>query len=274
MKRATLDLPVGPQAARIFFGIRAPFLIPDEELDNAKKEELRSQFYTDLGETFMPGTPLMQAPLGLSAYLPAVIDPPEGSGLPDEVAIIVYASLEVYNRFRSTSLSRRMYTKSHVAVFDMERSAAQFPKSAAQPAVRPFEGGEGHYGYMSEAATDWQAGYTRIVLITADSPSDGFRDAALAAVAGAGEAAQSAGIDQVLVGATPSFAALWIHSDSEVGDPAQALRLIPDGASVLRDLPAEPAPVIGDAEPGVKVTGTCAFTFRFSRQREFFDDRN
>lgn len=273
MNRVTLDLPVSAQAARVFFGIRAPFLIPQAGADEATKAKLRNTFFKDLGETFMPGTPLMQAPLGLSAYVPAVIDPPEGSDLPDEVAIIVYASRAVYDRFRSTSLSRRMYTKSHVAVFDMDRSAAMFPEPASQPATRPFEGSVAHFGYMSETATDWQSGFVRIVLLAPDAPSDDFRDAALAAVANAGANAGDIGVGQVIIGATPSFAALWIHADKDIADPATALGLVPAGASIVRNLAAQPAPVIGDTEPGQTITGACAYTFRFARQHEFFDDR-
>jgi len=66
----SLELPAGPQAARIFFGYRAAKLTEaptDTESDRLKK---RKDFFGDLGSTFMPGTPLMQAPLGLGAYVP------------------------------------------------------------------------------------------------------------------------------------------------------------------------------------------------------------
>lgn len=273
MQPTSLDLPVGPQAARIFFGYRAQILKERPEDDDAARKRKRNQFLGDLGSTFMPGTPLMQAPLGLSAYVPAVIDPAPDAGLPDEVALIVYASLEVYNRFRETSLSRRMYTKSHDAVFDMPNSIAQFPGPATAPEKRQVGADTQLFLYLTETAVDWQAGSTRVLLIVPDAASAGFQDAQRARLEAARAKAAELGVDQVMAGIAPGFAALWVHSAEPLADPAAALGLVPDGARVFRDLPAMPAPVIGEREKGVTITGACAYTFRFSRFMEFFDDR-
>lgn len=272
MLPTSLDLPVGPQAARIFFGYRAQALKDRPQDEATERKRRRDQFLGDLGSTFMPGTPLMQAPLGLSAYVPAVIDPEHDAGLPDEVAIIVYASLEVYNRFRTISLSRRMYTKSHDAVFDMPNSIAQFPGPASAPEQRKVGEDTQLFLYLTETPVDWQAGATRVLLIVPDAPSPAFQDALRARLEVARGEAGELGVDQILAGIAPGFAALWVHSGEPLDDPA-ALGLVPDGARVFRDLPATPAPVIGDREKGVTFTGASAFTFRFSRVMEFFDDR-
>lgn len=273
MQPTSLDLPVGPQAARIFFGYRAQVLKERPVDDEAARKRKRDQFLGDLGSTFMPGTPLMQAPLGLSAYVPAVIDPEHDAGLPDEVAIIVYASLEIYNRFREISLSRRMYTKSHDAVFDMPNSIAQFPGPADKPATRQVGADTQLFLYLTENPVDWQAGATRVMLIVPDAPSTGFQDELSRRLEAARAGAPELGIDQIVAGIAPGFAALWAHSAKPVDGLAEALGLVPEGARLFRDLPATPAPVIGDREKGVTITGACAYTFRFSRFMEFFDDR-
>lgn len=266
----TFELPVGPDGVRVFLGYRAPDLVETADDDEAAQMRKRAQFLTDLGQTFMPGTPLMQAPLGLAAYLPAVIDPKADEGLPDEVAIIVYASREVYDRFRETSLSRRMYTKSHVAVFDMPKSVAHFPGQAAAPTIRSSQGNDHLFSYLTEARVDWQAGSTRVVLAVPEAPSPDFAAEAMRRLAAADHLGRT-GVDQVIAGAGPSFAAYWIHSPMPLEVDLTAL--LPDGARVYRDLVADPAPVAGDHEPGVSIDGPAAFTFRFSRDMSFFDDR-
>jgi len=272
MQRDTLDLPVPADAARVFFGLRAASLTPREGADDAEKTKLRDEFFSRLGSTFMPGTPLMQAPLGLSAYLPAVIDPPEGSGLPDEVAIIVYASRPIYNSFRDISLSRRMYTRAHAAVFDMDRAAAVFPDPIAAPATGTFLGEAAHFAYMSENATDWQSGYTRVLFIVPAARGEGFANDMLARVAAAADSAAAKGIGQIVIGVTSSFAALWVHSAQPLSASAAELDLLPDNAGLMRDLDALPSMVIGDTEQGETITGPCAFTFRFSRYLQFFEN--
>ncbi|MEO7177260.1 MAG: hypothetical protein ABIW83_00300 [Allosphingosinicella sp.] len=273
MLPTSLDLPVGPQAARIFFGYRAQALKDCPQDDEVERKRRRDQFLGDLGSTFMPGTPLMQAPLGLSAYVPAVIDPEHDAGLPDEVAIIVYSSLDVYNRFREISLSRRMYTKSHDAVFDMPNSIAQVPGPAANPASRQVGADTQQFLYLSDTPVDWQGGVTRVMLIVPDAPSTGFQDALRGRLEAARGKASELGVDQIMAGIAPGFAALWAHSAEPIEGLADALGLLPDSARLFRDLPATPSPVIGEREKGVKITGACAYTFRFSRFMEFFDDR-
>jgi len=202
-----------------------------------------------------------------------VIDPPADAGLPDEVAIIVYASLEVYNRFRESSLSRRMYTKSHDAVFNMPISIAQFPGTLDKPADRTVGADVQHFLYLTETPVDWQAGHTRVALLVPAAPSADFATAMLAKLRAAREQIDGAGIDQILAGIAPGFAALWIHSDQPVEDPLGRLDLLPEGVRIFRDLPATPAPVVGDSERGVTISGASAFTFRFSRNMEFFVSR-
>src|SRR5687768_431106 len=120
MNELPVTTPVGPLSIRVFAGYQLPALT-------------REAFYKELSDTFMPGTPFMLAPLGLSAYVPAVLDLDPAAGMPDEVAIIVYASVDAYNAARRESLQGRMYTHSHAGVFDMARSRGQFPGPTTAP---------------------------------------------------------------------------------------------------------------------------------------------
>lgn len=255
-----LALPVAPMATRVFCGFRVQSIE-------------RESFFHELGHTFMPGTPLMQASLGLSAYLPAVLDPEPGSGLPDEVAIIVYSSLEDYHEKRSTSLSRRMYTHSHAAVFDMPRARAQFPGPIESPQILEKEGVTSRAWYLFDTPVDWQDGMARLVVLL---PSDGrdISESAITAVATARGALVEAGCDQIVGVTTAAYAALWIHSTRALEGPVNELGLVPKGAEIFRDLPCRGAWVRGDDENGVTFDGPAAFCFRFSRHLPFFLDRN
>jgi hypothetical protein len=186
--------------------------------------------------------------------------------LPDEVAAIVYASREVYDRFREISLSRRMYTRSHVAVFDMGRSIAQFPVADADVSA------DHHFTFLfADAVVDWQSGSVRVLFVVPKASNAGFQQDLLKRLATLRGLAETSGVRQVLMASTKDFAAFWIHSEEPIGDKLDRLDLLPSDAQVLRNLEAVRALVVGDTEKGVTVTGPAAFTFRFERRLEFFD---
>ena len=271
MTRNSVELPVGPLGARLFIGYRAAAYTIQAGDDEATRAKKRTDFFDELGGAFMPGTPVMQAPLGLAAYLPAILDTEPGSGLPDEVAAIVYASRPVYDRFRETSLSRRIYTRSHVAVFDMVRSVAQFPQPLSTVAPVHAPDGPHHFPFLSPDATvDWQAGSLRIVFLTPATPGPAFQADLLQRLRACASAAANAGIDQVLMASANAFAAFWIHSHEVVRGAPARLGLVPPGAEVLRDMEAQQVPVTGDLSPTPKVEGPMAITFRFERRLDLF----
>jgi hypothetical protein len=270
MPKNPLALPIGPEASRVFFGYRALELREQPGDSPDERGRKRRTFFNDLGATFMPGTPLMQAPLGLAAYIPAVIDPPADSGLPDEVALIVYVSRAVYDATRETSLLRRMYTKSHAAVFDMRRSRAQFPGPSDEPATLASTGEELRYWYEFRDRVDWQDGATRILFVTPGGGESTFQQQLLEATRKAAPSLRARGVDQLIVGAGRNFAALWVHAAAPLADPDAVLDLVPQGCTVLRDLPASPAWVRGDADQGVRIDGPAAFSFLFSRDLKYF----
>lgn len=253
-----LALPTPPSAIRIFLGFRRP------GLDQAR-------FWQELGHTFMPGTPLMQAPLGLSAYVPAVLEDTPDSGHPDEVAIIVYASREVYDAKRASSLSRRMYTHSHVAVFDMERSRAQFAAPLSAPATLDHAGVTTLAWHVADGSVDWQDGETYVLFLEpSGAGSSSFADAVLAAARGTRASLAAANCDQVVGVCARNYAALWVHAREALVGVADSLALVPEEATVVHELRCERAYVRGDDEVGVSITGAAAFSFLFPRHLSYF----
>jgi hypothetical protein len=253
----------------VFFGFRAPALQEQPDDDEAARADKRSQFFDELGQTFMPGTPLMQAPLGLAAYLPAVIDPPAGSGLPDEAAIIAYASLDIYQSTRETSLSRRMYTRSHAAVFDMGAAVSGFPTPAGSPTRVASSVGDVSFWHLFDHETDWQDGDARFLFLLAGSGDEALSTAVTEKAQEAADALRDGGCDQMIGGCADAFAALWLHAPTDAGaiDPAV---FVPDGAAIFRDLRFQPSWVRGDAERGISIKGPGAHNWRFARDLRHF----
>lgn len=260
------SLPVGPESTRVFVGYKLSALT-------------RDQFFRELGQTFMPGTPYMQAPLGLNAYVPAVLDPEEISegltddtakALPDEVALIVYESLDVYQLAREQSLRRRMYTHSHAAVFDMAApgGGGQFPGTSAEPSVREAR----LCWHLFPNAIDWQRGSTQLLLHAADFDVSGSAELQRQQTEAARPLLQEAGVNQVICVATPDYAVVWIHADSPVD--VDELDLI-HGSYVFekRRLTAQAVSMPrleedlkeGLTIPGIEITEASMFNFVFDR---------
>jgi hypothetical protein len=247
-----VEMPIGPASTRVFVGYKLPQLS-------------REEFFDELGKTFMPGTPYMQAPLGLNAYVPAVLDPTAGEGLPDELALIVYSSLEQYLHARKTSLRRRVYTHAHVAVFDMaaEGGGGQFPGSVASPDLK----GARHCWTVFDTPTDWQAGTTQLLVATPTDAGTGSPEELREYTAKNAGAVRSSGVQQIVCVATPGFAALWVYSRQPVDAPSRSL-FSPSYATLARHLEASPVPMPTLTE-GVEISGASMFTFRFVRELRF-----
>lgn len=257
MSMLPITTPVGPASIRVFAGYRLPALA-------------REDFFRELGQTFMPGTPCMLAPLGLAAYLPATIDPEPDSGLPDEVALIVYASSSAYEAARRQSLEGRMYTHSHAGVFDMTRSRGQWPGSVAAPDKQ--SGSERWCWTASDRAVDWQQGSTRVLVIApapGAPPQRAFQETLHSRAPAAVESLTRAGADQAIFLAAPGYATLWIHGPTAESTRIAEADWLPEGARLVRDLMSRPVPMPTRSE-GVQIAGAEAFCFRFVRELRFF----
>jgi hypothetical protein len=115
----------------------------------------RDEFERTLADTFIPVTVQMMEPLGLRAYLPALL--PKHETLPDEIALVFYKSQAAYTATRNTPIAR-VYGPLHKTIFRMSadggapKSVSSFPSrwqagSALEPGVPKFVFGN---------ALDWQ----------------------------------------------------------------------------------------------------------------------
>ncbi|CAN5455211.1 hypothetical protein BH10PSE14_BH10PSE14_30730 [soil metagenome] len=241
--------PVPCDAIRVFIGFKRP------ELD-------RSQFFKGVGQTFMPGTPYMLQPLGLAAYLPAVLGDP-APGMPDEFALICYPSAAVWDENMHNTLRGRVYNQTHGGVY-AATSGAAFPVMLSGMAT----GAKGPF-YMFDTAVDWQSGTTQVAVVARDpAQADGtaFRAALQSALAGAASALHAKGIDQIIVTTAEDFAICWFHAEhatpidlSFLSGVATATALIENRRVICR---SEPPPVTLD--------GDCAFNFIFVRDDGYF----
>lgn len=261
---------VGPDSTRVFAGFKLPAM------------DLR-RFYDELGKTFMPGTPYMQAQMGLNAYVPAVLDlagvaadleHAHVARLPDEVALIVYASIDIYRTAREKSLRRRMYTHSHAAVFDMAApgGVGQFP---ARPDAAIGSDATASW-HLFDARVDWQEGASQLLFAVPASGGRGAPDALRQHTVGRSAVLAAAGADQAIVLATPDYAVIWTHGPTEL-NLEQLDLLDPSYGSLRRTLVARPVdmPVMdedmaaGVTIPGITIENASMFTFRFERDPRF-----
>lgn len=192
---AVQRIPSFPQGFRVFAGYKRA------GLDDPS-------FLSNLGEVFMPATPLVMRDLGLAAYMPAVLPVVDGvEGVPDEVAVIAYASLERFQYAHDVSTIGRLYGFSHYGVFDLTASAAQNPVALGTPMTGPV----GAF-WCDGGAFDWQSDGD--VFVWAGTGSDpGFSQQLQSALEALVPRFSSLGILEILAEVGPTWAAAWALLD-------------------------------------------------------------
>ncbi len=98
-------------AVRLWLGWRAGHLSGTGEGWNGFREHL--------AQTFVPATWEVMQRFGLETYVPSVFEPSGAHGLPEEVALLRYASRRAYNSSKST-VAGRGYAVMHRAIFDFD----------------------------------------------------------------------------------------------------------------------------------------------------------
>jgi len=264
--------PIGPASTRVFAGFKLAGMD-------------RDKFYAALGNTFMPGTPYMQAPMGLNAYLPAVLDIDEfaseltedhAEALPDEVALIVYANIDIYQTARKLSLRRRMYTHSHRAVFNMDATGGggQFPVSPGRDSPRDDRLSWNFFDHL----VDWQTGVTQLLFVIPEKIGTGIPETLGRHLETRKETLATSGVDQAILLATPNYAVIWTHSNVEID--LNKLNLLDGGyTSIKRSLSAQTVVMRrleedmaeGDTIEGIQITEASMYTFQFQRDTRFHD---
>lgn len=142
----------GPPNYRVFRGYRRADVTPGAFLDR-------------LGWTFIPAAPQTHQKNGLIAYVPAVLPAAASPGSPDEIAIVVYESAEVYAAARNTP-EGKAYADLHWTLFEEPSPSGQSlfdhrtKSHSAVPFVRDLKADEPVD--VCNTYLDWQAGHTTV----------------------------------------------------------------------------------------------------------------
>jgi len=241
-------VPVDPDSVRVWRGYRNP------ALDFAG-------FAKQLGATFVPSAVNVQAPLGLTAYLPALLPEAKPAAVPDEIGLAFFETRR-FAAGAADSAVGRAYGLLDGALFD-SRSRGDFPVAfaGALTADQPV--------HLLPGKADWQTGRTQVFAgVRADGlVADAFL-AALAAAAAALKAALPTDMDGAIVSAGADYVLWWQHW---IGAPdsaaAIAQRLAGIAVPVLdaETRPAKAAPLFWPSE-GVPLSPGTPLNLVFPRR--------
>lgn len=230
------------------------------------KELSRIQFCKKLGEVFIPVTVHLQVPMGLTAYLPAVLPEEKPEFLPDEVALVFYSSREEYKKTFATTAGRA-YGLLHSSVFDFQpqKSHSDFPQLWEKEVVfhRP-------YSLLAKDA-DWYGGRSRIFI--------GIRNGAISAAEFVRRFAEilnhartngGHGLDGAYFVITEDYLLFWEHWADDSSEAAVGLsRLFGDIAVPVLVREAEKIGIpaqIHDEYPGLPIKGGECLNIQFEQK--------
>jgi len=236
-------------AIRVFFGFKNPKLAD-------------ANFYQVVGQTFMPGTPYMLRDLGLASYTSGALIGVADPAIPQEFALIGYASADTYRNANRNTLQGRMYSQTHGGVYDLSRSQAAFPVDLAHlppGATDPF--------FTWGDLADWQEG--RVAVYAGQAP-DGVAPADFRSrVRDAVRALPQSGNDLLICLPEDRFAIVWVHA----GDPALAPPDWSPLTAISNQLLATIATPVAwrDPEPPLQtLTQSTALNWLFVREARYF----
>jgi hypothetical protein len=249
-----ISYAVPATALRVFHGFRNPSLNQD-------------QYLHSLGQTFMPGTPYMLAPLGLAAYLPGIVVGEQDPRVPNEFAIIAYPSPEIWDHIMHQTLRGRVYDQTHGGVYDPRRSGASFPvfvKHLPPIATDPY--------YLFDCLTDWQVGVTQVLIgapiDNSVAPSE-FRNAVRSAVETSIPQLERLGFDQCVVMPGDGYVVIWSHANASDKAGIPDWKVLGAKVRVIANLTARRI-VCRDEPSPITLTQTAALNFVFLRAPGMF----
>lgn len=198
MRMVTERIPVPPDAVRVWRG---------HALANQRAD--RQAFCRSMGSVFMPVTVQLMGPLGLTAYLPAIMPPAECPDVPDEIALVFYRSQAAYTDSSATSASRG-YSLLHRAIFDLSDPTSRTVSRSGFPCRWNGVLTDHSAYFLLDEATDWFMGVTTAAVATAaDAASLQRRVPGLVECFGTG-GPQS--LDGAVLSVDGACLCLWVHS--------------------------------------------------------------
>jgi 5-methylthioadenosine/S-adenosylhomocysteine deaminase len=193
-------------------------------------------FVERLGGLFIPVTTTLQAPLGMTACLQAVLPEARPEAVPDQIALVFFESEAARARLVDSPAGRACQALDET-LFDLARR-----RGLDLPA--PFSGtlAAGAPVHLFAGKADWQRGTTELFVGT--RPEAMSAEAFLAALGGAADSlrtAPPAGLDGAIVVAENDYVLWWQHWGG-APDPAGAVAARLAGvANHLLDTMARPA---------------------------------
>jgi hypothetical protein len=246
-----VDLRISATAIRVFRGFRGTALQNDP-------------FLQVVGQTFMPGTPYMLRSGGLASYISGILPTPPRPDVPEEFALIGYASAARWNQTMNQTLQGRMYNQTHGGVYDMSRSGANFPEpldTIAPSDPNPF--------YTWGEMADWQEGTVSVYFGDAGTRPTGeaFRSATRTAIASLKQGER----DCLVCSPGDSSFIVWTH-DPKSGAAAPDWTPLQAMSTPLLDLKTTAQRILWrDDEPPLQTFTTAkVMNWIFVREARFF----
>jgi hypothetical protein len=244
-----VELPVAPDAVRVWRGYRNPSVSQET-------------FFEKLGSVFIPGTVQIQAPVGLTAYLPSVLPAEKPAGIPDEIALVFYEYQDAYDEAKET-VGGRAYSDMHALVFDLTRSHSGFPvrcQGELEPDMRY---------HLFDSHVDWQFGSVNTFVGTSAGRDPNVflklvRDF-LVAVQSQGDE----GPDGAVAVAATDHVVYWEHWAGQ--DQRSLIAQLVEQVEPVYHQAIQPQPLfetLWQPYAGVTVTGGESFNSQFYRRRE------
>lgn len=250
------SIPVAPNSVRVWTGFRLPSL----------KQET---FFEKLGSIFCPSTVQIQAPVGLTAYLPSVLPREKPAAAPDEIAVVFYREGETESQntyhLAKRTVGGRAYSDLHALVFDLTRSLSGFP-DRFNGNIKPH----GRY-YLFDESVDWQHGTVNVFVgVRTGIDQQQF----LSRVATWLQGVQNqGGPDGAIAATSADYVAYWEHWSDEAkakDTPIPELAELTETVYHQR-IPPYPLPEgLWSPYDGVQITGGESFNFQFERRKPAF----
>jgi hypothetical protein len=231
--------PTDPGAAHVWRGVKLPSMSFDD-------------FRADLGTVFVPTAALIQPPNGLYAYVPTIMPGPNTAGMPDQTALMFWASEAVREASYGT-VGERAYKGLHASVF-----AGEPPSQTGNPIVYPGTIIAEQPYYLLNQPADWMLGTVRHFFggVPAGQSADAFLQA-VTAWTGAYQKAPTPSVDAAIICAGNTYVAFWEHAPPGVPDNGAALASLAKVSTPVLSKTAEnyvPPSGLWDQWPGIDLS--------------------
>ncbi|WP_315983034.1 hypothetical protein [Aliamphritea spongicola] len=195
---------IHPAGIRVWQGFRIASMAADWQ-----------RFSEQLGKIFIPATVQQMQPLGLQAYFPLIL-PDSGFTLPDELALVIYSSQDVYKTAtRETVAGGPMVHCMGLCLISTGKGT--FPRAGLFPVAWSGNLEDSKPVYLKDAAIDWHSGVLRcLVMKSRDEHGMSDQYAQISAIANDWLEGSNETSDNVILQVEEGYLLCWEHYDNAV----------------------------------------------------------